>query len=270
MSYDVFLGQLHKTYAFDSPQGFDCFDHAALLTSFEVDLCYVAGYYHFRAVAEPRQDHQHLQRHCVLGLVTDDRGLIKCPASHKCERNDLDDVEFHELFHLGEVHHVFERVEERTKIGVDLGLHDARKEAELFSCFDGRPREYDSSDLLLSQHRDRDRHSQIGLAGSGRAYAEGQVVAQHCLYVLELPFGGRFNDLLLRVYGDSLACFDVLGGIAPAQHRSHIAGAEASVSEQMPLHFVDDLDDLVDVLFLADDDQIVLARSNPNAEGFAQ
>ena len=57
MSYYVSLGQCYVTYSFDSPQHFNCLDHSAFLAYLQINLRYVAGYYHFGAVAQSCQDH---------------------------------------------------------------------------------------------------------------------------------------------------------------------------------------------------------------------
>src|SRR5262249_62303499 len=49
------------------------------------------------------------------------------------------------------VHHVEQCIIERSQIGIDLRDHVARQKAELFSRFDGRPRQDDAAHLPLHQ-----------------------------------------------------------------------------------------------------------------------
>ena len=65
------------------------------------------------------------------------------------------------------------------RYGIDLGDDVAGQEAEPLAGLDGRAHQHDLLDLRLAQHADRHADGQIGLAGAGRADAEGQVVLAH-------------------------------------------------------------------------------------------
>jgi hypothetical protein len=68
--------QFYDAYTLYAPQAVDCLNHTASLARGQVNLGNVAGYYHFRAVPQPRQYHKHLQRRRVLRLVADYKRLI--------------------------------------------------------------------------------------------------------------------------------------------------------------------------------------------------
>src|SRR5260221_6652536 len=94
-------------------------------------------------------------------------------AAHEGERRHLDHAALEVAVYPVGVEHVVERVEERTQVGVDLGLDVAGQESESLACLDGRAGEDDPLHLPLGQCRRSHRHSEEGLAGSGGADSEG-------------------------------------------------------------------------------------------------
>ena len=125
------------------------------LVARQVDLGDVAGDHHLRPEAEPGQEHLHLLRARVLGLVEDHERVVERPAPHERQRRDLD----HAAVEVGEdllgVEHVVERVEQRAQVRVDLGLDVAGQEAEPLAGLDRRPGEDDPADLAGLERGDR-------------------------------------------------------------------------------------------------------------------
>ena len=113
------------------------------------------------------------------------------------------------------VHHVVERVVERTQIRVHLLLQVARQEPELLAGFDRRARQDDAADLLGQQVADRLRHRQVGLARAGGADAEDDVVLLDRLEILPLVDALRVDaapralGLLLPALQEVVAQIDV-------------------------------------------------------------
>ena len=151
-------------------------DEAGALVGRQVDLGDVAGDDHARVEAEPGEEHLHLLGGGVLRLVEDDEGVVEGAAAHEGERRDLDHAALEVAVDPVGVEHVVERVEERPQVGVDLGLDVAGQEAEPLAGLDRRPGEDDPLHLALGKRRRRHRHREEGLAGAGRADAEGDRV----------------------------------------------------------------------------------------------
>ena len=74
-------------------------------------------------------------------------------------------------------HHVVERVVERAQIGIDLLAHVAGQEAEALAGLDRRARQDDAVDVAALEQGGGIGDGEIGLAGAGRADAEGQLGA---------------------------------------------------------------------------------------------
>ena len=157
-----------------SPSRMSCtWTRPGALLARQVDLRDVAGDDDLGAEAEPRQEHLHLLGRGVLRLVQDDEAVVQRAAAHERERRHLDRAALHVGVRLVGLEHVVERVEQRAQVRVDLGEHVARQEPEPLAGLDRGAREDDPRHLALVQRGDRERHREVGLAGAGRADAEG-------------------------------------------------------------------------------------------------
>ncbi len=85
--------------------------------------------------------------------------------------------------HLLVAHEVVERVVQRAQVGIDLLREVAGQEAQALARFHGRAREHDALHGAALQRVHGAGHGQVGLAGAGRADAEGDVVAGDVLQV---------------------------------------------------------------------------------------
>jgi hypothetical protein len=270
MPDNIASSQFYNAYAPYTAQPLDCLYHSASLAEGEVYLRYVAGYYHFRAVTQPGQDHKHLQRRGVLGLIADYHRFIKRPATHKRERDNLDNVHSHKLSHLAEVHHILERVKQRSKIRVDLRLDIAGEKPEFFTRLDGGPGKNYASYLFSLKHRHGDRHRQISLACSGGAYAKRQVVGEHRLNIAELPFAGGLYCFFVRIDAKCLGGLGCGRGGNIGKDTAYIIRGQRTTPEKMLLHLVDDLCRPVDIFGFAGNQQIVLPGGYSDVERITQ
>ena len=98
------------------------------------------------------------------------------PAAHERQRGDLDDVLLEVRRDALGVEHVVQRVEQRAQVGVDLRHQVAGQEAEALARLDGGAGQDDPVDLAPAERGRGHRDGQEGLAGAGRADAEGDRV----------------------------------------------------------------------------------------------
>ena len=96
-----------------------------------------------RAEAQAREEHLHLLRRRVLGLVEDHKRVVECAASHERERRDLDHSALDVLRDFLGVEHVVQRVEQWPQVRVDLRHQVTRQEAEPLARLDRGAREDD-------------------------------------------------------------------------------------------------------------------------------
>jgi hypothetical protein len=90
------------------------------------------------------------------------------------------------LRHAVEADHLVERVVHRPQVRVDLLRQVAGQEAEPLARLDRRPHQHDAAHRVALQRLDGAGDREIGLAGAGRADAEGQVMVADVAQVLRL------------------------------------------------------------------------------------
>ncbi len=139
----------------------------------EVDLGHVAGHHGLGVEADTREEHLHLLRRRVLGLVEDDEGVIEGPPAHEGQRRHLDGAVGDETLGALGADHVVERVIQRAQVRIDLGHEVAREKPEVLAGLDGRARQHDALHLSTVQRLHGLGHREVALAGTGRADAEG-------------------------------------------------------------------------------------------------
>ena len=165
----------------------------------QVDLADVAGDHGLGAEADARQEHLHLLGRRVLRLVEDDEGMVQRAAAHEGQRRDLERRLLEGLADAVEAHQVVQRVVQRPQVGIDLLRQVAGQEAEPLAGLDRRPREHDALHRAALERVDRAGDGEVGLAGAGRADAEGDVVVERCCSGTTLWFGVRPARSLRRV-----------------------------------------------------------------------
>src|SRR6266508_302961 len=136
-----------------------------------------------RSESNACQEHPHLLRGRVLGLIQDDERVVQGAPPHEGDRGNLDDAALEQLRGLLVPKDVVERVVERTQVRVDLLHHVARQKSQALPRFHRRPSEHDSLDLLFQKIRRRHGHRQVRLPRSRRADREDEVVAVDGLHV---------------------------------------------------------------------------------------
>eukprot|EP01133_Synstelium_polycarpum_P001309 gene1308-1502_t len=128
-------------------------------------------------------------------------------------RGDLDHLALDQLGHVFEAEHLVERVVERAQVRVDLLGQVAGQKAQLLAGFHRRTHQQDASHLLALQGIDRAGHGQVGLAGTGRADAEVDVVAQDLFDVALLVQAARANHAFLGAQRDAGFGYRVIGQV---------------------------------------------------------
>src|SRR5690606_26583068 len=114
----------------------------------EVDLRDVTRDDHFRAEAESREEHLHLLWRGVLRLIEHNKRVIERTTAHVGERRDLDGAAREELRHEFWVHHLVERVVQRTEVRVDLVREGSREKAQSLARLDRGTTQDDAVDLF--------------------------------------------------------------------------------------------------------------------------
>src|SRR5712671_4185742 len=142
----------------------------------QIALVWVARYHHRRVPAQPRQQHLDLAISTVLRLVDDDEGVVQRPPTHISDRRDLDRSFDHQLFDASTAQPFVQRIVERAQVGRELVVDVAGEIAEALSCLDRWTRQHDAADLPSFESGHRGTDGEIGLAGSGRAHCDRQVV----------------------------------------------------------------------------------------------
>ena len=94
------------------------------------------------------------------------------------------------------IHQVEQRVVHRPQIWIDLLAQVAGQKAEPLAGFDRRAGQDDPLDLAAHQQIDRGGNREVGLAGTGRAETEHQLVLAHRLDVGGLPRRARGDTTL--------------------------------------------------------------------------
>ncbi len=79
------------------------------------------------------------------------KALLSVRSAHVGERRHFDDVVLHVAANLLVIDHLPQRVLQRPQVGVDLGLHIARQEAEAFARFDRGADEDDLANRLIAE-----------------------------------------------------------------------------------------------------------------------
>src|SRR5436305_14740450 len=130
VAHDVLIAEAHEVDPFHVLEDLRHHHQARIVLARQIDLRDVAGHDHLRVEAEPRQEHLHLLRARVLGLVEDDEAVVEGPAAHVGERGDLDHAPVEVLRDPLGLEHVVQRIEQRPQIRVDLGHEIAGQEPE--------------------------------------------------------------------------------------------------------------------------------------------
>ncbi len=194
MAHDIRITQGDLRQPLDPPQSSLGVDQSAGRMRGQIDLRGIARDDDLRSSSHAREKHLHLRDGRVLRLVQDDERVVERPSAHVGQRNDLDQVLIRVPADLVEVHHLAQRVQQRTQVRVDLGLQVAGQVAEALARLDRRAHQHDLANPLLLERRHGHGHGQVGLAGAGRARAKNNVVLRDGLYVAGLS-GRAGHDL---------------------------------------------------------------------------
>ncbi len=197
MAHHVLGLEVGEADAVDVLEHLDDVRQATLGATRQVDLGDVAGDHGGGAEADPGQEHFHLLLGGVLALIEDDEAVVQRTPAHVGQRSDLDHLLLDQPRHVLEAEHFVERVVQRAQVGVDLLRQVARQEAELLAGLHRRAHQQDAAHLLAFQRVHRAGDRQVGLAGTGRAHAEIDVVVEDGLDVALLVGATRADHALL-------------------------------------------------------------------------
>ncbi|MNN28240.1 hypothetical protein D3C81_1418020 [compost metagenome] len=164
----------------------------------QVDLGDVTGDHRGRAETDAGQEHLHLLERGVLAFVEDDEAVVQGTATHVGQRGDFDHLAFDQLGHVFEAKHFVQGVVQRAQVRVDFLCQVAGQETELFTRLDRRAHQQDAAHLFALQRVHGAGYGQVGLAGTGRADAEIDVVGQDFLDVALLVEPARADVALAR------------------------------------------------------------------------
>ncbi len=114
MADHVAIREVREIDPIDPAQRRERLDEAAALVAGQIDLRRVAGDHRLAIRTEPREKHEHLFRGGILRFVKDDERVIQGTASHVGERRDFDHTTLEIPLHLLRLHHVVQRIVERT------------------------------------------------------------------------------------------------------------------------------------------------------------
>lgn len=159
----------------------------------QVDLGGVTGDHRPGIKADSGEEHLHLLPGRILRFIQYDKGIAQRPAAHEGQRGNLDNTSFDEIRCLVRAKHIDQGIVERPQERIDLLGQVAGQEAELFTGLDGRPGQDDGTHPLLDQGGNGHGHGQIGLAGTGGADAEDDVVITDSVDI-DLLVGGLRRD----------------------------------------------------------------------------
>ena len=168
------------------------FEQAGMFMRRQINLRLVAGDDRLRAVAEPREKHQHLLRRGILRLVQNDEGVVQRPPAHIGQRRDFNRPALGVLLDFLGGQHVVQRVVQRAQIRRDFFVQIARQKSQRLAGLDRRARQNDPRNFAIAQSRERERDSQIGFARARRPDAERDVVLADGVEIFFLAdgFGG--------------------------------------------------------------------------------
>ncbi|VVT12160.1 hypothetical protein ERY430_60200 [Erythrobacter sp. EC-HK427] len=162
----------------------------------DIDLPRVAAHHHAAVLAEAGEEHLHLFLRGVLRFVENDEGIGQCPPAHKGDGGDFDFAAGQPPLDLFGRHRIIQRIVERPQVRIDLLLHVAGQEAELFARLHRRAREDQALHRTGDQLADRLRHRQIGLARACRTEREDHVAAGELAHIVGLHRAARRDRLL--------------------------------------------------------------------------
>ena len=114
------------------------FDQPASLASRQVNLGGVSRNDGFGAEADTRQEHFHLFRSCILGLVKNNKRSVQSTAAHIGQRRNFNFLLFQQALRLFRTQQVKQSIVERTQIWVNLLTQISGKESQFLAGFNCR------------------------------------------------------------------------------------------------------------------------------------
>ena len=135
----------------------------------QVELRRIPGDDDARPCTHPGEEHLHLGRGRVLGLIKNDKGIVEGATTHVGEGHHLDDFPVAVATDLIVIEHLVKGVIERAQVRVDLLLEITGKKAEFFPRFYRRAAEDQLANFTRLEGFDSSLDCEIGFSRSCRA-----------------------------------------------------------------------------------------------------
>ncbi len=119
----------------------------------------------------------------ILGFIQNEKGIVERTPAHERQRRNLDNPALLAGGKSRRPEHVAQGVVQGAQIGVDLFFHIARQKAEFFACLHSRPGQHNAFDPPGRQHGQSHGHGKVGLARSGRPYAEHHLMGAQGVHI---------------------------------------------------------------------------------------
>ena len=232
MAHHVFRGEIIERHALDALQDTLGILQAAGRAARQVDLGAIPGDHHAAALAQPGQEHFHLHGGGILRLVQHHKRIRQGAPAHERQRRDFDPLVFHQLLHLLLRQKIIQRVVKWLHIGVDLVFHIAGQEPQSLARFNRRARQDDLFDRAGNQHRNPNRHRQIGFAGARRPDAKAHLMRKQIGDIGFLRLGAGFNRLFagLQLHAGTREHLDLRIGVQTGAVRHRPPHADGAVN----------------------------------------
>ena len=205
MPHHIAPGKFNDRDALDVFQRAMRFEQAGMFVRRQIHLRFVAGDDRLRAVAEPREKHQHLLRRGILRLVQNDERTVQRPSAHVGQRRDLNRPALRVFGDFLGGQHVVQRVVQRTQIRRDFFKQIARQKSQRFAGLYRRTRQNDPRHFAAAQSRQRHCHRQISFPRARRPDAERDVVFADGVEIFFLAGGFRRHARLAFVRRHAVA-----------------------------------------------------------------
>ena len=141
-----------------------------------------------------------------MGFIQNDKTVIQRSAAHIGKGRHLNGAALLVLLEGFRTQHIIQRIVKRAKVGGNLILQISRQKAQALPCLNSGAGQNDPIHRSLTKSGNRCRHSQIGLARTGRANANGDRIGLDRPHIALLTNGFGFDGLSLGSDADHVLC----------------------------------------------------------------
>src|SRR5581483_915378 len=148
MAHHVGFVEVHEVQAFDILEHIHGFKQSAAPRVGQIDLGDVAGDHRLGVESQTSDEHLHLLRGGVLGLVENYERVVESASTHKSDGSDLDDILLQIAVNPLGIEHVIQCVIERAQVWIDFLLQSPRQKAKSLAGFNGGAGKDDAVDAF--------------------------------------------------------------------------------------------------------------------------